>query len=57
MTFKFLAFAMPFVTLALMAAIGFGVSRYNRRLRSNKIDGYGSQLSWHFEKEVRAANK
>ena len=49
MTLGFVAFAMPFVVLAVMAALGIGIARYNRR-PEKKVEGV--QLSWHFE-EVR----
>lgn len=49
MTLGFVAFAMPFVVLVVMAALGAGIAWYNRR-PEKKADGV--QLSWHFE-EIR----
>lgn len=55
MTLQAVAFAMPFVTLAFMAALTFGVVRYNRR-PADDASGVGkyvvevSSISWDFQK-------
>lgn len=53
MTVKFVAFAMPFVTLIFMSVLAYAIARYNRRshmqAQSGKYTIESAQLSWHFQ--------
>jgi hypothetical protein len=54
MTLKFVAFGMPFVTLAFMGLLAYGIARYNRRPTHHVETGAyhieASQAAWHFER-------
>jgi hypothetical protein len=54
MTLKLVAFGMPFVTLAFMSLLAYGIARYNRRPASRVETGLyhieASEVAWHFER-------
>jgi hypothetical protein len=46
------AFGMPFLTLAFMAALAFGIARYNRKPASSKDGGYfleAAKVTWRWK--------
>ena len=58
MTLKLVAFGMPFITLAFMSMLAFGIARHNRRSKQREeLEGgafiiKGSKVSWRFQGET-----